>query len=356
MSEIVLSPIGAAGATPPPSLSVVFSFANEEDVLPEAIGRLRAVLGDECARGRLSRYELIFVNDASKDRSQEILKEAAHGHDDIRVINMARNFGISPCALAGMEYSTGDLVVYMDVDLQDPPEVISDLLRAQQETGADVVHTIRRSRAGEGRLKMAITWLGYRILHYVSNIPIRIEAGDFKLLTRRAVNEVIKFREKRPFLRGLVAWVGFKQTEIYYDRQARGAGKTKFPVLGLKVIRNFFDSALISFSDVPLQAATLLGAIISLGAFLYFVYVIVAKFCGCNMPGWSAMMATILFLGGTQLLFMGIMGLYINAIYLETKNRPNYVVESTFGFPESPEKKLEGVSAAASQEGPNDSP
>ena len=158
MSEIASSPAVEASAARTPSLSIVYSFANEEDVLPEAIGRVRAVLDDECARGRISRYELVFVNDASRDRSLEILKEAARGHDDIRIINMARNFGVSPCALAGMEYSSGDLVVYMDIDLQDPPEVIHDMLQAQQETGADVVHTIRRSRAGESRLKLAITW------------------------------------------------------------------------------------------------------------------------------------------------------------------------------------------------------
>ena len=155
MSEVAANSSTTVDGRVPPSLSVVFSFVNEEDVLPEAIRRLRTVLGDECTRGRISRYELIFVNDASRDRSLEILKEAAVGHDDIRIVNMARNFGISPCALAGMEYSSGDLVVYMDIDLQDPPEVIHDLLKAQQETGADVVHTIRRSRAGEGRLKLA---------------------------------------------------------------------------------------------------------------------------------------------------------------------------------------------------------
>jgi glycosyltransferase involved in cell wall biosynthesis len=340
MSEITPNPTTIAAGSPPPSLSVVFSFANEEDVLPEAIGRLRTTLGEECAKGRISRYELVFVNDASGDRSLEVLMEAARGHDDIRIVNMARNFGVSPCALAGMEYSSGDLVVYMDIDLQDPPEVIHDLLKAQRETGADVVHTIRRSRAGEGRLKLAITWLGYRILHAVSSVPLRIEAGDFKMLSRRAVNELVKLREKRPFLRGLVAWVGFKQAEIYYDRLPRGGGKTKFPVISVKVVRNFLDSALISFSDIPLQAATVVGMLTSLAAFVFLIYIIVEKMQGHNLPDWSAIMATMLFLGGAQLLFMGIMGLYVNAIYLEAKNRPNYIVESTFGFPTSPDRNI----------------
>jgi dolichol-phosphate mannosyltransferase len=317
-----------------PSLSVVLSFANEEAVLPEAIRRLRAVLGRECERATISRYELVFVNDASTDRSLAVLQDAAGGHDDIRVLNMSRNFGVTPCVLAGMDYATGDLVVYMDVDLQDPPETIPEMLRAWRAAGgADVVHTVRRSRSGESWIKLAVTRLGYRILKYVSSVPIRLEAGDFKLLSRRAVDELRRLREKRPFMRGLVAWIGLKQTEIYYDRQARAAGDTKFPVFGAKVIRNFFDSALISFSDIPLQLATLMGLLISLASFVFLIDVVVEKFLGRNIAGWTAIMATMLFVGGAQMLLLGIQGRYIAAIFLESKGRPNYIVESTLGFP-----------------------
>ncbi|MGO8745335.1 MAG: glycosyltransferase family 2 protein [Thermoguttaceae bacterium] len=317
-----------------PSLSIVLSFANEEAVLPEAIHRLRAVLGAECDRGTISRYELVFVNDASTDRSLAILQDAARGHDDIRVLNMSRNFGVTPCVLAGMDYASGDLVVYMDVDLQDPPETIPEMLHAWRAAdGADVVHTVRRSRSGESWIKLAVTRLGYRILKCVSSVPVRVEAGDFKLLSRRAVDELRRLREKRPFMRGLVAWIGLKQTEIHYDRQARAAGDTKFPVFGAKVIRNFLDSALISFSDIPLQLATLMGLLISLASFVFLIDVVVEKILGRNIPGWTAIMATMLFVGGAQMLFLGIQGRYIAAIFLETKGRPNYIVESTLGFP-----------------------
>ena len=323
-----------------PSLSIVLSFANEEEVLPEAIHRLRVVLGEECERGTISRYELVFVNDASTDHSLAILQDAACGHDDIRVVNMSRNFGVTPCVLAGMDYASGDLVVYMDVDLQDPPEIIPEMLHAwRAASGADVVHTVRRSRSGESWIKLAITRLGYLILKYVSSVPIRVEVGDFKLLSRRAVDELRKLREKRPFMRGLVTWIGLKQTEIYYDRQARAAGSTKFPVFGVKVIRNFFDSALISFSDVPLQLATLMGLLTSLASFVFLIDIVVEKILRRNIPGWSAIVATMLFVGGVQMLFLGIQGRYIAAIFLETKGRPNYIVESTLGFPATHDRR-----------------
>lgn len=319
-----------------PSLSVVLSFRDEEENIPELLGRLRKTLGTECERGHLSRYELIFVNDDSRDRSLELLMEAARGNDDIRIVTMARNFGVTPCVLAGMDYSSGDLIAYMDADLQDPPELLSEMLEAWRRQGnPDVIHTVRRSRAGEGLFKLALTRLGYWILRSISAVPIRMEAGDFKLLSRRTVNELRRLREKKPFMRGLVAWVGFRQIEILYDRQPRFAGKTKFRAGGIKVIRNFLESALISFSDVPLHLATAAGVFISLASFLGLIYVAIGKVFDLNVPGWTGIMMAVLFLGGVQLLFMGLMGLYIHAIFLEVKDRPNYVIESTFGFPES---------------------
>jgi len=163
-------------------------------------------------------------------------------------------------------------------------------------------------------------------------VELLIEAGDFKLLSRRAVDHLIKFKEKKPFLRGLVCWIGFPQTSIYYHRDPRFLGKTKFPVFSRKVIRNFLDSALISFSDVPLQFSLLAGFILSSGAFLYLIYLIMNILWGQSLTGWSAVMVAVLLIGGTQLLTIGVLGLYINSIYLETKRRPNYIIESTFGF------------------------
>ena len=318
---------------PTATISVVLSFWNEEDVLPELIRRLRAAFASLLEAEEIGGYELIFVNDASTDRSEWILREAARGQDGVKVINMSRNFGVSPCVIAGMLHARGDAVVYMDADLQDPPELIPELVRVwKSEPEVDVVHTVRRSRAGETRLKLAITRLGYAILRTVSTIDLPLEAGDFKLLSRRAVDLVAQFREKRPFLRGLVCWIGFEQRIVHYHREPRFAGKTKFRVLGLKVIRNFIDSAVVSFSDVPLKASTALGMLFSGASLLYMLWILFGWLSGTEAPGWSATLAAVLFLGGVQLLSIGILGTYVASIFLEAKGRPNFIVRDTVGF------------------------
>lgn len=320
---------------PRKTLSVILSFWNEEDVLEELIRRLRLVLGGQISQGKLTDYELIFVNDVSTDRSLEILHEQARGHHDIKVLTMSRNFGTSPCVLAGMEFSSGDAVVYMDADLQDPPEVIAEMIAAWQDQEADVVHTQRITRKGESRIKMWITKLGYRIIGYVSEVRIQRNAGDFKLLSRRAVDHLTELHEKKPFLRGLVGWIGFHQVTIRYHREARFAGKTKFPVFGQKVIRNFLNSALISFSDIPLQFSLVAGFFVSFIALCVLIYVVLQRIIGTPTTGWSALMVTMLFLGGVQLMTTGILGLYLNSVYLECKKRPNYIVGKAEGFDES---------------------
>jgi dolichol-phosphate mannosyltransferase len=331
MSERVMQTPGADSAAP--DISVVLSFRNEEACLPELIKRLRDVFEQERQAGRIGGHELIFVNDASTDSSEMILRAHAVGNGDIRIINMSRAFGVSPCVLAGMEHASGDLVVYMDADLQDPPEVIPELVRAwKSEPGVGVVHTVRSNRRGESRLKLGLTHLGYRILRMSSSIELPTDAGDFKLLTREVVDHLVSMKEKRPYLRGLVCWVGFKQKSVTYTREARAAGATKFPVVSFKVINNFLDSALISFSDAPLRLATLAGMLFSLMALSYIVWVLVEKYRGHNLPGWSATMVAVLFLGGTQLLCTGLQGLYISSIFQESKRRPNYIVKDTFGF------------------------
>lgn len=312
----------------------MLSFWNEQAVIPELIRRLREVFAPLRAAGKIASHELIFVNDASTDHSELIIREAAAGHDDIRLVNMSRNFGVSPCVVAGMAHASGDVVVYMDADLQDPPEVIPKMLEAyQSEPDVDVVHTVRTERRGETRIKLAITKLGYAILKRVSTIELPVEAGDFKLLSRRVVNHLVQMREKRPFIRALVCWIGFKQKRVEYQREARFSGATKFPIFGLGVIRNFLDSAFISFSDVPLRIAMVAGAVTSILTLLFIFWILLEKIRGHNLPGWTATMVAILFLGGVQLLCIGLQGLYISSIFVETKWRPNYIVRDTFGFP-----------------------
>ena len=168
----------------------------------------------------------------------------------------------------------------------------------------------------------------------MSDIELVPNSGDFKLLSRRVVNELLKLNEHKPFVRGMITWVGFKQVQVFYDRDARHAGETHYPVLGWRVISNFLDSALISFSDVPLKIALLLGFVVSIGAFFWIIGVFVMRFLGYTVGGWAAMMTTMLVLGGVQLLTIGVLGLYINAIFRETRNRPSYIVKDTFGFDE----------------------
>lgn len=317
-------------------VSVVFSFFNEQDVLPELIHRTCAVLDGLCQSTDIGDYELIFVNDASTDGSEELLRAEIGRRPQIRLINMSRNFGVSPCVLAGMRHARGDAVIYMDADLQDPPEVIPELLRVwQDDAEVDVVHTVRRSRAGETRLKLAVTRLGYAILRAVSSIDLPREAGDFKLLSRRAANLVTQFHEQRPFMRGVVCWIGLKQAKVFYSRQPRWSGKTKFHVLGPKVIRNFLDSAVISFSEVPLKLATFAGVAFTAGACVCVTWLLAAWARGAEVPGWSITLAAVFFMGGVQLLGVGILGSYIGSIFLEAKGRPNYIVRETIGFEES---------------------
>jgi len=328
--------VGAVAPTRP-NLSVVLSFFNEGDVIPELVSRLRKALGALEAAGELAGHELIFINDASTDNSRELLESLSAGHDDIRLLNMSRNFGGSTCALAGMEYASGDLLVYMDSDLQDPPETIPEMLAAYKAGGSiDVVHTVRRSRAGETKIKLLITRLGYFILKYLATIRLDVEAGDFKLLSRRAVNHLIQIREKRPYLRGLVSWIGFNQTTVYYNREPRFAGSTKFAIFGPKVIANFFSSALIAFSDLPLQFSSWIGAFISLLSAMYSAWLLVKWLLGWEIPSWALPLAIVAFLSGVQLFCIGLLGLYIAAIHVESKRRPNYIVESTSGFGYSP--------------------
>jgi glycosyltransferase involved in cell wall biosynthesis len=318
------------------SLSVVFSFRNEQEVLPELIKRTRSVLLEEERKGSISSYELIFVNDASTDRSLEILRDHAEGWNDIRVINMSRRFGVSPCVLAGMEFSSGDAVVYLDADLQDPPEVIPELLEAWRKSATiDVVHTVRRSRAGESVSKRFLTWIGYKILHRVTSVRLPIEAGDFKLLSRRAVDQVIRLREKRPFLRGLICWIGFGQAYVPYHRDARQAGQTKFPVFSWRVMANFMESALVSFSAFPLQVASLAGCCAALIGFGLLVDALIEKIQGHEVPGSTVLAITMLFLGSVQLFSLGVLGVYVSNLSEESKGRPNYIVDSHFGFPQS---------------------
>ncbi|MEO8206460.1 MAG: glycosyltransferase family 2 protein, partial [Chthoniobacterales bacterium] len=282
-------------------------------------------------------YELIFVNDRSSDNSESILKKMIQETEipgEIKLISMSRNFGVGACVQAGMNFSKGDVLIYMDSDLQDPPEVIPRMIDAYLEDDVEIVHTVRERRAGEGKIKLLITAIGYRLLKLVSTIDLQIEAGDFKLLSRRAVTHLLELKEINPYTRGLVAWIGFKQVSITYGREARFSGSTKFPIFSSKVILNFFTSALIAFSDLPLQIASLAGLGISLFSIVGGVIFLILLLAGNSInPIWLLFVwGTLLF--GVTLLCIGMLGIYVAAIHKASRNRPAYIVDNTSGFPE----------------------
>lgn len=317
----------------PPFLSIVFSFRNEEENILELVQRVRAVCKDQKNRSFIRGWEMIFVNDASTDNSEPLLITLDKGSGDIRIINMSRNFGLTPCVIAGIAHCKGDIAVYMDSDLQDPPELIPTMIKTWREgEDIDVVHTLRTGRKGESGFKLFITKIGYMILNRYSSVPIPREAGDFKLLTRKVMDHLVQFTEPRPFMRGLVAYIGFNQVFVPYVRQARAAGKSKFFVLSKKVISNFLNSALINFSSVPLQIASYCGLCAIFIDAALIIYILIQKLTGHAIPGWSAMMIVTLFLGGVQLFCIGMIGLYLNSVHEATKKRPNYIVSSTYGF------------------------
>ena len=317
-------------------VSIVLSFFNEEENIPELVYRLQKTFRGLIQTGAVKKYELIFIDDCSTVHSFQLLVELSKKsckEEKIRILRMSRNFGVSACVFAGFQHAQGDVSIYMDSDLQDPPEVIPQMIDViLSQPGIEVVHTIRTKRAGESFIKLLITKCGYYFLKKSSSIDLPIEAGDFKLLSKRAVQELLRFGEVNPYIRGIVSWVGFSQARIYYNRERRFSGKTKFPIFSSRVISNFISSALIAFSDLPLTIVSLVGIFISiisfcLGTYLGGQYIV----SGSARPEMLTVVA-FSFLAGIQLIGIGVLGLYIGPILKGVRNRPRYVISSTYGF------------------------
>ncbi len=308
------------------SVSIIFSFRNEEECLEELIKRVGRSIDTE-----LYDYELIFVNDASTDRSLYLLKSFAETDNRIKIVNLSRRFGYNQGFQAGIAFSSGDAVITLDADLQDPPEKIPDLLNKWRE-GADVVHTVRLLRKGEPPLKVWLTKAMYRAISAVSNIELPDNAGNFKLFSRRVANVVLTLKEKDPYLRGLVAWAGFRQERLYYEREERYAGKTHFPLfLSTGPIKELF-SGITSFSIAPLFFLLLLGGGLAAGSFLGLIVWIYMKIKGYDVTVSVLTLLIVIFLAGIQLSGFGIVGLYIGRIWNEVSRRPNYIVESVINL------------------------
>ena len=302
-------------------VSIVFSFRNEEEVIPELVDRIAAALDPL----KFVSYELIFVNDDSTDASFSILCQLQRQFP-ITIVNMSRRFGVSPCVLAGFAEAKGDAVIYLDADLQDPPELLPEMI-ARFLDGADVVHTTRTSRDGESAVKMWLTRKAYRVINFFSDLPMPENAGDFKLLSRRVVNHILDLKEFDPYMRGLSIWVGYRQDFLPYRRQARGGGVTKWPLLSRGPLREFIRG-LAAFSAAPLYISFLLGLVTSLLAICLVFYAIVTKFFGVAVPGTSGVLIAVAFFNGIVLMTNGIIGIYVARIYNQVVGRPNYIVKN----------------------------
>lgn len=306
------------------SVSVVVPVFNEEEIIGLFYSRMTAVLN---GLDGLS-WEIVFIDDGSHDSSFSKLSELADRDPNVKVLKFSRNFGHQIAITAGIDAASGDCVVVIDSDLQDPPEVIPAMVE-QWRQGFDVVYGVRSEREGESAMKLMTASLFYRILSRLTNVQIPTNVGDFRLMSRRVVEQLKLLREKDRFVRGLVSWVGFRQTGVTYHRDARKAGVTKYP-LG-KMMKFAFDG-ITSFSTVPLKLATWTGYLSAVAAVLYLISVFVQRALGITVEGWATIMVAMLFLGSVQLICLGILGEYLGRVFNEVKPRPMYVIEERLGL------------------------
>jgi glycosyltransferase involved in cell wall biosynthesis len=311
-------------------LSVVVPLYNETQTLPELVRRLAAVLD-----GVEGEAEVILVDDGSADETPALAAEAVESDARFRVIRLSRNFGHQIAISAGLDAASGSAVVVMDGDLQDPPEVIPDLVQRWRE-GFEIVHAVRVSREGEPRLRKARAALFYRLLRRLTDTDIPADVGDFRLVDRRALEAFRSMRERNRYIRGMFSWIGFRQTTVGYAREARFAGESKYP---LRKLAKLGADGVLSFSNAPLRLALRLGFAISTLAFLFAAFAVGAQLADLyEVPGIASIVVLTAFLGGVQLIVLGILGEYIARIYDEVKARPLYLVQETRGFARSEEQ------------------
>jgi dolichol-phosphate mannosyltransferase len=317
-------------------ISIVVPLYNEEGNVNELVRRISDAASSALLASET--FEILAVNDGSRDGTLASLRRLQREYPNLKIVDLSRNFGHQIAATAGLDAAKGDAVILMDGDLQDPPELIAQFLQ-QWRAGYDVVYATRKTRKGESRFKLLTAALFYRTIRRLTNVSIPVDTGDFRLMSRRVVDALGLAREKHRFLRGLVSWVGFKQTGVEYERDPRLTGETKYP---LSKMLKFAIDGITSFSEIPLRFATYLGFVISACAFLYAVGVVIAHFYGLNEPGYTSMMSVILFLGGVQLITIGIVGEYLGRIYDQVKARPLYLLSGIESAPAAaePEKAL----------------
>ncbi len=304
-------------------ISIIFSFRNEEKNILELVTKINQVFEG------LSNweYETIFVNDDSSDSSEKILLELQKKYP-IKIINMSRKFGVGPCVLAGFDNCSGDCAIYMDSDLQDPPEIIPELIKKYEE-GYDVVHTKRTNRIGESKLRLFITKLAYKIINILSDISLPIEVGDFKLISKRVLEQIKKQKEFNPYIRGMSVWVGFNQAFVEYVRKERASGETKQALFSFTYdgpIAQFLRGV-TSYSLVPLYLGIILGILTFIFSIVLIIYALYTKFNGLAIAGSTSVIITVSFFSGIILVTMGIIGIYLARIYEQTRGRDKYIIK-----------------------------
>ncbi|AQY50650.1 glycosyltransferase [Listeria weihenstephanensis FSL R9-0317] len=305
-------------------ISVVIPLYNEEAVIEQTYERMTHVM-EQLAMD----YELLFVNDGSKDKTLSLVQAFSFADPHVKCLHFSRNFGHQIAITAGTDYASGDAVIIIDADLQDPPELIPEMIQKWQE-GYDVVYAQRMKRNGETFFKKWSAKIFYRTLHKLTDVEIPVDTGDFRLMDKKVYTELKKLNEKNPFVRGLVSWLGFKQTALLYEREERAAGETKYP---LKKMLKLSIDGITSFSYQPLKLASYAGAALSGAGFVYMLIVLFQTlFTDTTVNGWSSMIIIQLLFSGFVLVILGMIGEYIGRIYDEVKDRPLYIVAESYGF------------------------
>ena len=307
-----------------PALSVVAPCYNEQDALPEFLRRVGAVLD---AVGGTN--EIVLVDDGSRDRTWETMSEAAAADPRVMAVRLMRNHGHQLALTAGLSVCRGERILIIDADLQDPPELLTGMMTLMDQ-GADVVYGQRRQRDGESLFKRTTAAAFYRLIGRLTDVEIPADTGDFRLMNRRVLDLLLAMHERHRFIRGMVAWIGGRQVPLVYDRQARVAGESKYPLS--KMIR-FAADAITAFSVVPLMASMTIGWVMAAVGIGFFVYSIVGWLMDANLPGWTSIMAAIGLLGGMQFLMLGIIGAYLGRLYDQSKGRPLFMIRDIVGGP-----------------------
>jgi Glycosyltransferases involved in cell wall biogenesis len=309
------------------TLSVIVPCYNEEAVIQEFYGRTKQVL---LSMKDVDSY-IIFINDGSKDNTKHILYHIASQDEKVKVIHFSRNFGHQPAVTSGMNNCDTDLAVIIDADLQDPPELIPDLVATHLKEEASVVYCVRKERKGETFFKKWTAKMFYRSMNSLSEVEFPRDAGDFRLVDRKAIEAFNNLKEKGKYIRGLITWIGYKQVPFYYDRDARFAGETKYP---LRKMLSFAKKAMLYFSKKPLTMSISLGFLAVVIGIIYALWIFLAEWFGIadTITGWSSTIIIIIFFGGVQLLTIGVLGQYIGVLFDEVKNRPEYIIDEKVNF------------------------